>query len=54
MSPCASDDLSEIITKQGETFVVFRSPDTARHTPDYQQVGAFPTLEHAGTHLDAG
>lgn len=54
MSTCASDDLSEIITRQGDAFVVFRSPDTAEHKPYYQQVGIFSTLERAGANLDAG
>jgi hypothetical protein len=47
MSPCDADDLTHIITKRGDAFVVFRSSDTAEHKPDYQQVGVFPTLELA-------
>ena len=53
VSPLASDDLSEVITRQGDAFVVFRSPDTAEDTPDYQQAGIFSTLEMAGANLNA-
>lgn len=54
MSPCESDDLTEIIVKQGDAFVVFRSSDMAEDTPDYQQVGVFPTLELATAQLSEG
>jgi hypothetical protein len=51
MSPYDSDDLTEIIAKHGDSFVVFRSADTAGHKPNYQEVGVFPTLELAGASL---
>lgn len=51
MSPYDTDDLTEIIARRGDAFAVFRSPDTAEHTPNYQEFGVFPTLELAGASL---
>ena len=51
ISPYDSDDLTEVIAKQGDAFVVYRSADTADHRPDYQEVGVFQTLELAGARL---
>jgi len=51
MSPYDADDLTEVIAKRGDEFAVFRSPDSAEHKPDYQEVGVFPTLELAGANL---
>ena len=44
MSPVDSDDLTEIIIKDGDEFVVPRSPETAEHCANYQKLGQFPTL----------
>lgn len=54
MSAYDADDLTEIIAKQGDAFVVFRSSDTADDKPDYQEVGVFPTLALAGANLAEG
>ena len=35
MCPTKSEDLTELIEREGEEFVVLRSPDTAEHDPDY-------------------
>lgn len=43
MSPSRSDDLTELVEAEGSTFVVLRSPDTAEHEPDYEEIGRFPT-----------
>jgi len=51
MSPYDADDLTEIIVRRGEEFVIFRSPDTADHAPAYQEVGAFATLVLAEANL---
>jgi hypothetical protein len=52
MSPDDSDDLTEMIARRGEEFVVLRSPDTAECTPDYREVAVFPTFEAAEASLD--
>ena len=44
MSPVDSDDLTEIIIKDGDEFVVLRSLETADHHADYREVGRFTTL----------
>jgi hypothetical protein len=46
-SPEDSEDLTEVITKEASEFVLFRSPDTAEHDPDYQVIGRFPSFESA-------
>ena len=51
MSPGKSDDLTEIIIREGNKFVVFWSPETAGHDPDYRELGAFPTREQAEAFL---
>jgi hypothetical protein len=43
MSPCHSEDLTEFIGQEGAEFVAFRSPDSAEHDPDYEELGRFPT-----------
>jgi hypothetical protein len=43
MSPYDSADLSSVIEKDGDAFVVFRSRDTAEHKPAYKEAGRFPT-----------
>jgi hypothetical protein len=44
MSPVDSDDLTEIIVKDGDEFVVLESPETAEHSAGYRKLGRFPTL----------
>jgi len=44
MSPADSDDLTEIIVKDGDEFVVMQSPETAEHCANYRKLGRFPTL----------
>lgn len=43
MSPFKSDDLSEIVVPAEAGFAVLRSPDTAGHYPDYEEVARFPS-----------
>ena len=51
MSPYDSDDLTEIIEKRGDAFVVLHSRDKAEHTPDYEEIAKFPTREAAEAYL---
>ena len=44
MSPVDSDDLTEIIVREGDEFVVLRSPEKAEHHAGYRKVGRFPSL----------
>src|SRR4051794_4837808 len=47
MSPDESDDLTIIVEKDTEQFVVFWSPATAEHDPDYWELGSFSNRHHA-------
>jgi hypothetical protein len=51
MSPYDSDDLTEVIERDGEEFVVLWSPETAEHHPDYRELGRFPTRGKAQAFL---
>jgi hypothetical protein len=46
-----SDDLTVVVQPDGKEFVVLRSPDTAGHYPDYEEVGRFPTRAKAEVFL---
>ena len=54
MSPRKSDDLTELIKRQGHEFVVLWSPETAEHSPDYRELASFPTREQAEAYLARG
>ncbi len=47
MTPFDSKDLTEFVLQEDHRFVVMRSPDSAEHDPDYQEVGRFATQEEA-------
>jgi predicted nucleic acid-binding Zn-ribbon protein len=47
MTPFASQDLTTLVGRENETFVVLRSPESAEHDPDYREVGRFPTFAEA-------
>ena len=47
MTPTRSEDLTEFIEEENGEFIVIRSPDTAEHDPDYQEVGRFSTRAQA-------
>src|ERR1700745_2589573 len=47
MSPFDSERLTTLIECDGAEVVVYRSPDTAEHEPDYRELGPFPTREQA-------
>jgi hypothetical protein len=41
MAPYDSNDLTEIIEEFKDKFMVYRSPDTAENSPDYELVAEF-------------
>jgi len=47
MSPCHSEDMTEIVAPDGADFVAIRSPNSAEDDPDYEELGRFPTREKA-------
>ena len=47
LTPFDSENLTEFIVQEGDRFVVMRSPETAEHDPDYEELGHFPTREKA-------
>ena len=47
ITPYESEDLTEVVEKRGDEFIVLRSPETAEHAPDYKEVASFPTLQEA-------
>jgi hypothetical protein len=51
MSPDKSDDLTEVIEREGHEFVVLWSPETAERDPDYCELGRFPTQQQAEAFL---
>ncbi len=51
MSPFDSEDLTEFVLQEGDQFVVLRSPETAEHEPDYEELGRFPTRVEAEAFL---
>jgi len=38
MSPVTSEDLTEIVVPRGDRLALLRSPATAEHYPDYEEV----------------
>ena len=53
MSPYESDDLTEVVEEDGGEFVALRSPETAGHGPDYEEIGRFATRAQAEHFLSA-
>lgn len=51
MSPRDSDELTEVIAREGREYVVLWSPETAEHDPDYRELGRFPSREQAEAFL---
>ncbi|MGN1290009.1 MAG: hypothetical protein ACI4XG_26015 [Bradyrhizobium sp.] len=47
MAPTRSEDLTEFIEEENGEFIVIRSPGSAEHDPDYQEVARFPTRAQA-------
>lgn len=51
MSPYESDELTGIIERRGNTFVVLWSPDTAGHSPNYDEVARFRSQKAADSYI---
>jgi hypothetical protein len=47
MCPTNGEDLTELVEQEENEFIVLRSPGTAEHDPDYQELGRFPTRAKA-------
>jgi hypothetical protein len=53
MSPDDSEDLTEVIANENETFIVYWSPETAEHEPDYCELGRFSSRTEAEKFLNS-
>jgi Zn-finger nucleic acid-binding protein len=53
ISPHDSEELTTLIEADGREFVVFWSPETAEHDPEYRELGRFPSREKALEFLSA-
>ena len=53
MSPFRSEDLTELelVLQEKDQFIALRSPGTAEHDPDYEELGRFPTRAKADEFL---
>ena len=52
MSPTKSDDLTVITVERDRgRLAVLRSPETAEHSPNYEEVGVFPSPEAAAAFI---
>lgn len=47
MTPASSEDLTTVIAKEDNEFIVLWSPETAEHDPNYRELGRFPSEEQA-------
>ena len=47
MTPYDGDDLTRIIEEREGEFIVYGSPATAEHYPNYERIAKFPTLRQA-------
>jgi hypothetical protein len=54
MTPNESEELATLIEQEGNELVVLWSPETAKHDPDYRELGRFPTRDKAIEFLSAG
>lgn len=54
MSPYKSDDLTTVIEREGNKFVVLWSPDSAGHDPDYCELGTFRSQKQAQRFISSG
>jgi DNA-directed RNA polymerase subunit RPC12/RpoP len=51
MSPTKSEDLTYVIERQGNEFVVLWSPNSAGDEPEYCELTSFPTQQQAEGYL---
>jgi hypothetical protein len=54
MSPYESDDLTEIVHRRGDSFIILQSSIQAEHAPEYLEIAAFSSLEEAEAYLRDG
>jgi hypothetical protein len=54
MSPFKSKDLTTVIERKGESFVVLWSPETAENDPAYCELGLFATRDEAEAFVASG
>lgn len=47
MSPLDSENLTEVVTHEGQEFTTIWSPVSAEHNSDYRELGRFPTRAKA-------
>jgi hypothetical protein len=47
ITPHTSENLTTLIEKNGNGYIVLWSPETAEHKPDYRELGRFVTKEQA-------
>lgn len=47
MTPFDSEELTTLVAREGEEFVVLWSPETAEDNPDYCELGRFHTRQKA-------
>jgi hypothetical protein len=52
MSPYDSSDLTILIERALDTFIVYRSPDTAEYGPQYREVARYPNVGFARAATD--
>jgi hypothetical protein len=45
MSPYDSEDLTVIVEERAGELIVYRSPGTSEHHPNYESIGTFSTLK---------
>src|SRR3974377_1333727 len=51
MTPYERDDLKKKSEEREGQFIVYRSPASAEHYPNYECIAKFPTLKHAETYV---
>jgi hypothetical protein len=51
MTPIESEDLTEIVQREQESFLVLRSPDDAERDPLYGEIDRFDNSEAASAYL---
>jgi hypothetical protein len=47
MSPDDSEDLTKMMVFNGTEYVLFQSPESAGHSPDYREVGRIKSGKQA-------
>lgn len=53
MTPFDSENLTALIVRDGDAFVVMQSPDGVEHDPNYREARRFQTLAEADTFVSS-